>query len=146
MRSATRKSSSLNTETGAIAQQWTDIEVVDLTSCSRAALRGRRPKSVRTLNANHAREKLRGLPGRYSARRPVLPLGVSLHCMVRKNPGRMSFCFDSEAPQVARRVSRTRRSPADISGHQYRRLVDRVLQDQFGDSQATCLTLVRMAV
>ncbi|KAI0731961.1 tRNA intron endonuclease [Fomitopsis betulina] len=30
---------------GAIAQQWTGIEVVDLTSCSRAALRGRRPKS-----------------------------------------------------------------------------------------------------
>ncbi|EPT05158.1 hypothetical protein FOMPIDRAFT_1045220 [Fomitopsis schrenkii] len=28
-----------------LAQQWTGIEVVDLTSCSRAALRGRRPKS-----------------------------------------------------------------------------------------------------
>ena len=142
MRSATRKNSSLNTETGAIAQQWTDIEVVDLTSCSRAALRGRRPKSVRTLNANHAKEKLRRTPGRHSACRPVFPLGVTLHRLVSEKHDRMSFRLDSEAPQVARRVSRTRGSPADISSHQYRRLVDRVLQDQLGDSEATCLTLV----
>ncbi|KAH9841486.1 tRNA intron endonuclease [Rhodofomes roseus] len=27
-----------------LAQQWTDLEVVDLTSCSRGALKGRRPK------------------------------------------------------------------------------------------------------
>ncbi|KAF4598987.1 hypothetical protein EYR38_007400 [Pleurotus pulmonarius] len=32
------------------SQQWTDVEVLDLEPCSRAAIRGRRPNAERTLN------------------------------------------------------------------------------------------------
>ncbi|KZT73864.1 hypothetical protein DAEQUDRAFT_702864 [Daedalea quercina L-15889] len=32
-----------------LAQQWTDLEVVDLASCSRGALRGRRPRTEEVL-------------------------------------------------------------------------------------------------
>lgn len=31
------------------AQQWTDLEIIDLSSCSRGALRGRRPKMETSL-------------------------------------------------------------------------------------------------
>ncbi|KAI0917125.1 hypothetical protein AcW1_007598 [Taiwanofungus camphoratus] len=33
-----------------LAQQWSDLEVLDLTSCSRGALRGRRPKMESVLH------------------------------------------------------------------------------------------------
>lgn len=108
------------------AQQWTDLEVLDLTGCSRGAFRGRKPRTV-GIQLFFWRSYNKWIIGHPSMRFPLFSFWIVVNGSVS------STLFNHGIPvndscQNKRSVSWIRWSARNVHGYHIRGLVDCILQ------------------